>query len=138
MSIQVSESIAAFFRQETGQALRLVAHYDDESSDIVYLRDDLEETYDDSDFRETFQTHRADRAAAAGQSETIEAGTQHCTLRVYDSAIVFNFCQTDNVGTIVSVNPNVGRNLLTFVTRSLQKLAEESPQHVTAPNWLSE
>lgn len=138
MSIQVSKSLATFFKQETGEALRLVAHYTDDSFDIVFLRDDLEKEYDDRAFRETFRNHRKDKAVARSQSEIINAGEQHCSLRVYDRAIVFNFSQTGDIGTIVSVSPDVGPDLLTFITRSLKELHEESPQQVTAPNWLSE
>lgn len=137
MSIQASRALATFFRQETGDALRLVAHYSDDSLELVYLRDDLERRYDDDDFRETFRNHRKDRRVAASQSEILDAGTQHCTLRVYDEAIVFNFSQTDDIGTIVSLNPDVGQNLLSFITRSLNELHKESPQQVTAPKWVS-
>lgn len=138
MSTQVSEALAEFFRDEAGQSLRLVGHYTDDSFDILYLRDDLADEYDDGDFEASFEVHRRDQAAAAEQGEVVQAGDQHCTLRVYDEAIVFNFTQTDDVGTIVSVNPAVGRNLLTFITRSLKQLDANSPQRVEPPDWLAD
>lgn len=138
MSIQASESLAKFFKREVGQSLRLVGHYADDSITLVYLREDLRATYDESDFRRTFEIHRRDKAAAASQREVIEAGEHHCTLRVYDNAIVFNFAQTDDIGTVVSVSPDVGPQLLTFVTRSLEQLHKHSPQTVTAPAWLTD
>lgn len=138
MSMQVSESLAAFFREEAGEDLRLVAHYTDQSVEFVYLREDLDSEYDESDFRQTFDVHRQDRIAAAKQAEVIDAGEHHCTLRVYDGAIVFNFAQTDDIGTIVSVNPDVGKTLLTFITRTLEQLHRNSPQQVTPPTWLTD
>ncbi|WP_435195394.1 DUF7522 family protein [Natronomonas sp. EA1] len=138
MSIQASESLARFFKEEAGEDLRLVAHYTDRSVEFVYLREDLESTYDERDFQRTFDVHRQDRIAARKQSEVIDAGEHHCTLRVYDDAIVFNVAQTDDIGTIVSVNPDVGKTLLTFITRTLEQLHHNSPQEVTPPTWLTD
>lgn len=138
MSIEVSQALSRFFRQEVGQSLRLVAHYTDDEIDFVYLRDDLEETYDEEEFSQTFTVHRQDKATAIQQQSVIAAGNHHVTLRIYDDAIVFNFTQTDEVGTVVSVTPEVGQNLLTFVTRSLKQLHTSSPQEVTVPQWARE
>jgi hypothetical protein len=136
MAVETSKSLAAFFRREVGQSLRLVAHYTATSVEFVYLREDLDDEYDERTFRDSFDIHRQDRGAAATQESTIQAGDHHCTLRVYDEAIVFNFSQTDDVGTVVSVTPDVGRDLLTFVTRSLEELHQNSPQRVDAPAWV--
>lgn len=136
MSKQTSEALANFFKQEAGDAVRLVAHYTADSIEFVYLRDDLAENYEKSDFEDSFAIHRQDKAAAARQEETINAGSHHCTLRVYDEAIVFNFAQTGDVGTIVSMNPETGRDLLSFMTRCLKRLHEDSPQDVRPPKWV--
>lgn len=138
MSIDVSQSLCEFFEREAGPALRLVGHYTRDSVDLVYLREDLEDAYDEDDFRRTFGVHREDKAAALKQQSVIDAGNHHCTLRLYDEAIVFNFAQTGDVGTVVSVDPDVGQNLLTFVTRSLERLHTDSAQEVTAPEWVGE
>lgn len=138
MSIEVSRALAGFFKQEVGQSLRLVGHYTDAEIDLVYLRADLQQRYDEGDFQQTFAIHRQDKAAAAQQQSVIAAGNHHATLRIYDEAIVFNFAQTDEIGTVVSVTPEVGRDLLTFVTRYLEQLQTNSPQEVTVPEWVSE
>lgn len=138
MSIEASRALANFFKQEVGQSLRLVGHYTDDEIDLVYLRTDLQKRYDEADFQQTFAIHRQDKAAAAKQQSVISAGNHHATLRIYDEALVFNFVQTDDMGTIVSVAPEVGRDLLTFVTRCLKQLQANSPQEVTGPEWVSE
>lgn len=135
MSVRVSQVLAEFFEDEVGDALRLVAHYDADTLDIIYLRDDLEDHYSESDFEQTFAIHRREKEEAIQQEAVIDAGKHHCTIRLFDEAIVFNFSQTDSMGTVVSLSPDVGRNLLAFVTTCLQEIDEHSPQDASAPRW---
>lgn len=138
MAIQSSRSLAEFFERRAGSHLRLVAHYEPADVEFVYTREDLDATYSDETFEESFEMHRRDQAAATHQADSLAVGDHHCTLRIYDEAIVFNFAQTDDVGTVVSLDPAVGTDLLSFVTTSLQELHENSPQRVEAPTWVQE
>lgn len=135
MSTQVSRALAEFFEEKTGTALRLVAHYNDESVEFVFLREDLEDHYTEADFERTFAIHRQEKETAVRQESAVDLGRHHCTLRVFDEAIVFNFAQSGGLGTVVSLSPEVGRDLISFITRCLQELDDHSPQDVSAPDW---
>lgn len=136
MSMKVSRELSSFFREEAGEALRVVAHYDTDSTEFIYLRDDLADGYSETDFERAFEIHRRDKEAAAHQESVIDAGRHHCTLRVYDGAIVFNFAQTGKIGTIISLDPDIGRNLLSFIMKCLHELDIHSQQEVSVPKWV--
>jgi hypothetical protein len=125
-----------FLEDRAGDYLRGAIHYSGDEYASLYLRDDVGALYPPEKMEELAAYYRrANRMQTA--DEPFDLGTDHCTVNFYDDAILFHFTQGDEVGTVITLEPEAGRNIVGFITECLKQLHYNSPQDIEqAPTWL--
>lgn len=139
MAVHASQRLVEFLQDTAGEALRVVFHYDNKHEDfeILYMRDDILEEYSESELRDHFDTFRRDAHIGKVQQSKLKTGDHHCSIRVYDETLLFNFTLGSRHNTIVSLDPEVGRDLLSFVSQSIDQLSKDSSKiNWEPPRWV--
>lgn len=128
MARRTTQKLIDYFHQRAGGALRVVFHYDNRSEDfeIMYMRDDIQSEYSERELETHFDTFRRDAHLAEVQQGKLRTGDHHCSIRVYDETLLFNFTLGQRYNTIISLDPDVGRDLLSFVAESMEQLQDEA------------
>lgn len=127
MAISASRQLVEFLQDQAGSALRSAAHYDTDGYEFLYLRDDVADQYTKDELRVVFETLSNEHATATEQQQVLHLGQHCCSVQVYDEGIMLNFAQTDTVRTLITLDPEAGRNLMTFIKNCLDQLAYVSP-----------
>ena len=128
------EELVAFLRDEAGSSLRAVLRYYDGAHETLYQREDLTDA--DGMDEATVAAFRDAELADERQAGTLAVGNHHATLRLFDSAIVIHFPQDQSVGTVISLDTTVARDVAQFVGACLRDLHRDSPQRIeSAPEW---
>lgn len=112
-----AERVTRFLRDEVGETLRAVVAYDDDSCEVVYVRDDLKQ---DEGWQDVARED-IDRIVAAARNEdgvrSIRAfGDYRATVRLFEHAVVLQF-PTATGGFGVSLEPEVSTRLSGFAAR---------------------
>jgi len=137
MSSRDAESVVRFLRDIAGDNLRAVAQYDATDSRRLYLREDLSAAYDDQELDEIVAGLRAEDPQTDAIREMEEAGSLHCTVRLYDRSVTVHVKQRADFGTIVSLDPSAAGQLTSFVSELMRVLDRHSPQQFEdAPAWM--
>lgn len=137
MSLTAAKSMVEFLRQDAGPYLRSAFHYDAEEYELLYIRDDVDEQYTDEELQRVVDDWRAKKWDGDEYERLLSVGNLHCTVRLFDEAIIFHFAQGPRVGTVVTLDPQAGRDLVEFVTECLRQLHLGSPQTIeNAPGWV--
>jgi hypothetical protein len=131
-----SDRLVEFLREKAGPALRVVARYDGDSYEFRFTRDDIESQYSRAELRQHVESFRMDENVGNALERDLHAGDHHCSLRVFDETVILNFTQGAGVGTIISLEPTAGRDLLSFITEALRVLNTTDEQIKSKPNWL--
>lgn len=136
MSLRASRTIAKFCRNKAGESLRGVYHYSDGEYEALYLRDDIAEQYTDEGLTDFFELVAESEDTDTQQEEALHVGTHHATLRLYDDALLLQFPQGEDIGTLIALDPTAGRDISAFVVQCLETLHQTSEQDVqNAPVW---
>lgn len=128
--------LVQYLRGEAGDYLRAALHYSEDNYEVLHVRDDVDARYTDEELGEFVEYYRGKRRQLA-PDRPFELGNDHCTVSVYDEAILFHFTQGTGVGTIVTLSPEAGRDIVQFITACLEQLYHNSPQDIdNVPTWL--
>jgi len=128
--------LVKFLNDQAGPHLRGAIHYSEEGYDSLYMREDVEELYSDAKMQELAEYYRY-QSTAQNSEEPFSLGNCHCNISCYDDAILFHFAQGDDVGTVITLDPEAGSDILGFITQCLKILHTESRQTINnAPMWL--
>lgn len=132
------EQLVNFLKDRAGPALRVVFQYDSSGEDyeILYMRDNIEKKYSEAELRDHFDTFRRDAYLAGVQETKLGTGGHHCSIRIFDETLIFNFTMGSRYNTIVSLDPSVGRDLLGFVTDAMAELGETIHGEAKVPRWV--
>ena len=130
--------LVAFLKKQAGNHLRGAIHYSKDGYDSLYMREDIEELYSDAKMQELVEYYQHQSTVQTAE-EPFSLGNCHCNISCYDNAILFHFAQGDDVGTVITLDPEAGSDILGFITRCLKILHTDSPQAIDdAPKWLRE
>jgi hypothetical protein len=136
METTASNELVAFLQKQAGEYLRSAIHYDEEDYELLYLREDLSDIEADTSTDE-FVAYYRQKSREQDPERPFDLGNDHCTVSIYDEAILFHFTQGANVGTIITLSPEAGRDIIEFTTKCLEQLHRNSPQDIDAvPKWL--
>lgn len=86
---------------------------------MLYLRTDLREERLSSQIGRMLTRLRPE--ASSSEERSFPFGDMHATVRLFDAAIVLHFPTGHNRGTVVSLAPEVARELDTFVGDCLRQ-----------------
>jgi hypothetical protein len=136
MSGGQTDSIVEFFESEAEDSLRVVVSYDENTHDFRYIRNDIQNEYTKREFNKHVDTFRDTENVDQSLESALSVGKHHCSIHLFDEMILFNFTQGDKMGTVVSLDPQAGRDLLQFVTQSLKTFYQEDSKRIkSAPEW---
>lgn len=139
MAMRASKRLVEYLQDRAGDALRVVFHYDarNEGYEILYMRSDIEDEYTEAELHDHFDTFRRDTELAEVQQSKLHAGDHHCSMRVYGETLLFNFTLGDDVNTIISLDPDVGRDLMGFVGNAMSMLKQDAgDMDWVPPRWV--
>lgn len=103
--------------------------YESDDYRFLYVRTDVTEAYSGtSKFEAVVRQYREAEPTESKQEEDLYAGNHHVTVRLYDDAAILHFPQSEEYGTIVSVDPNVAQGLAAFTYDCLERIFRKSPQ----------
>lgn len=136
MAKAAAGALVKFLQKQAGDYLRGAVHYTADDYETLYLRDDVGALYSGEKMQELFEYYRQ-----VNRDQTLappfDLGNDHCTVDFYDDAILFHFTQGDDVGTVITLAPEAGRDIIQFITECLEQLHKNSPQEIgAAPDWL--
>ena len=127
-----------FLREQAGEHLRGAIHYSADEYVSLYLRDDVRDLYTSEKMEELVAYFRQENRNQTSE-EPFDLGTRHCTVNFFDDALLFHFTQGENVGTVITFEPEAGRDIVGFITECLRQLHYNSPQEILkAPTWLKD
>ncbi len=100
------------------------------------MRDDVDDLYSPEEMEELVEYYRQENEGQAAE-EPFNLGHNHCTVNFFDDAILFHFTQGTELGTVITLEPEAGRDIVGFITNCLKQLHYNSPQDISrAPTWL--
>lgn len=138
MPEQSATRLVNFLEEQAGEYLRGAIHYSGDEYVSLYMRDDVDALYSSEKMEELREYYRQETLNQTDE-EPFDLGTNHCTVNFYDDAILFHFSQGDEIGTVITLEPEAGRDIVGFITECLKQLHYNSPQNIAkAPNWLND
>lgn len=138
MPRESANRLVDFLEEQAGEYLRGAIHYSEDEYVSLYMRDDVDTLYSSEKMDELVAYYRQENQNQTVK-EPFDLGSKHCTVKFYDDAILFHFTQGDEVGTVITLEPEAGRNIVGFITECLKQLHYNSPQEITsAPRWLED
>ncbi|GAA0216639.1 hypothetical protein GCM10009000_034270 [Halobacterium noricense] len=95
-----------FFEQRTDENLRSIVKYEEESYDIVYLRDDVAEQYTTEEIESAIDDSRMESLTAPIYEDTYseDHGQLTCLVQCFENVIEMNFVLEDGVGAAVALD----------------------------------
>ncbi|SFF86374.1 hypothetical protein SAMN04488063_0570 [Halopelagius inordinatus] len=136
MPRESANRLVDFLEEQAGEHLRGAIHYSGDEYVSLYMRDDVDALYPPEKMSELVAHYRQENHDQTVK-EPFDLGNKHCTVSFYDDAILFHFTQGDEIGTVITLEPEAGRNIVGFITECLKQLHYNSPQEITsAPRWL--
>lgn len=136
MPEESANRLVDYLEEQAGEYLRGAIHYSEDGYMTLYMRDDVDALYSPAKMEELAEYYQQENRNQSSE-EPFELGTNHCTVGFYDDAILFHFTQGDGLGTVITLEPEAGRNIVGFITECLKRLYYNSPQEISeAPTWL--
>lgn len=115
------DQLTEFLQAEVGDELRSVIHYDENTFELVYARDDVAEQYTESDLENV----RQDLGVASFGKPVLEDlyvhGDLQCTVHCFENAIEMMFLVSETEGIAVGLDPAAFVTHRTFIGRCLEE-----------------
>lgn len=120
MPRSTAADLASFLQDRVGDNLRSVAHYDADSYDVVYLRDDVADQYSETDHDRVSREARLESVDREHQEDLYVHGRLECTVRAFENAVEMHFPVDDASGVTVALDAEALTAHRTFVGRCLE------------------
>lgn len=106
MAMRVASELKELFGQQSDGNLRSVIKYEEQSSDIVYIRDDVAEQYDERELEAAIADSRMESLTAPMYNESFsdDHGDLSCIVQCFENVIEMNFVIADGEGVAVALN----------------------------------
>lgn len=111
--------LTPYLKQTAGDYLRGVVHYHGEEYDVRFIRDDLRTQRLKSDVDKMIDRLR--RESRSGERQSFPFGELNGTVRSFEDAMVMHFPSTQERGTVVTLDPEIARQLNTFIGSCLER-----------------
>ena len=105
--------LITYLRDHVDSSLRGVSVYDQDDYDIIYIRDDLRSKRVRSEVDQMIDRLRQETRAR--EQRSFPFGGLTGTLRSFEDAMVMHFPHTQDRGTLITLESEVGRDLNTFM-----------------------
>ena len=122
MSHATGNRLAEYALSEISDELRTVTVLYEDDYEIIYLRDDLQESYDPDLYRRVVDSFRVEMSGERHLEDESSVGSKRATIHYHDNAYVFQFPHDDCHSILLSVVPSVGSQLRSFINACEQRL----------------
>ena len=109
-----------FLEDRAGTLYRATVRYDGDSTDVLYLRDDVREDRMRSEIDRMLRRLRPE--SKSKETRSFPFGQLHATVRSFEEAVVMHFPIGRDRGIVVSLEPEAAKNLNTFIRRCQKRL----------------
>lgn len=96
------ESLVDALQDEAGDALRSVTYYDEESYEMLFLRDDVDAIYSAEELDEVFDDLRLEGWGRERLEDLFNAGDLECSIYGFEDAMMFHFVTNDFKGVFLT------------------------------------
>lgn len=121
MGDEPHRELITYLRSQAGDYLRGVATYNAEEYSVLYLRDDLRTQHFETDLDKIHDRLRYE--SRAREQRAFPFGPLDGTVRLFEEAMVLHYPHTQERGTVITLDPEVGRDLAAFM-RECEKRIE--------------
>lgn len=108
-----------YLQKTAGEYLRGIVSYNGNEYDIQYIRDDLRTRRLKSEVDKIIDRLR--RESRSGERQAFPFGEVNGTVRSFEEAMVMHFPKTQGRGIVVTLDPEVARQLNTFIGACLER-----------------
>lgn len=115
MARHAAERVTERLVDEVGNGLRTVVVVRPTGHDVVYLDDGLKRVYTEETFGEVVDTFRLEEPFLSPGIDGRPVGERRAILHYHTNAFVLQFPFSDDETILISVDPDVGRDLLGFI-----------------------
>lgn len=115
----VSE-LTEFLNDRAGDLHRGSARYDGDSSEVLYLRDDIREQRMRSEIDRML--NRVLPESRASEENAFPFGDLHATVRTFEEATILHFPTGSGRGVLVALESEAAQDLNTFVGQCLDRI----------------
>ena len=112
--------LITYLRDTVDDNLRGVAVYNQDAYDVVYLRDNLRTRRFKSEVDQMID--RLQQETRAREQRAFPFGDLTGTVRSFEEAMVMHYPHTQERGTLITLDPEVGRDLNTFMHECEQRI----------------
>jgi hypothetical protein len=125
MSENRSRALTEFLQEHVGDLLRSVIYYDEDETEVVYVRDDVAEQYSDDDVAEVVQDVRLEAVEKPHQENLYAHGSMKATIRCFEEAVEMHIPHDETTGTAVALDGEVFAIHDTFIGGCLDAMEGE-------------
>lgn len=115
MSIEATARLTRYARDQLQGSLRTVAIIYDGGFEVLYLRDDLKDQYTPATYGDIVEVFRKIPTADWTGPGEAPMGKRNSVVHCYENAFVFQFNISGCHSVLMSVEPDVGTKLRTFI-----------------------
>lgn len=113
----MTEELVSYLEGRAGSHLREVAVYDENSWEIMYLREDLDKQIAQERIE---QIYTGVKAGLGPQELEHEVGERYATLQVREDAVLLNLPWDRSEGSFVGLEPGAASQLMGFIDECLK------------------
>lgn len=127
MATRMASRLEDFFEQRTDGKLRSIVKYEEDSFEIVHLRDDVADQYTEEEIKDAIDDFRMDSLTAPIYKNTFseDHGELTCLVQCFEDVIEMNFVLSDGVGAAVALDAEAMTDSHGLVAEARQIVIEE-------------
>lgn len=114
------ESLISYLGTRASEYHRRTVQYDENDTDVLHLREDLEQQRLTSQIDRMLRRLRPESTPA--EERSFPFGELNATVRLFDEAIILHFPRRKDQGVVVSLEPEAARDLNTFIGECERRL----------------
>lgn len=115
-----SDGFVRFLLDRAGDAVRSVVRYDVDDSEVLFIRDDVDEGYSAVEIEMVIAALRREGERAERQEHVHAHGKLNCIVRAFDDGLEMHFPYGDAEGVAVALEPQAAKQLYGFVDDCLE------------------
>jgi hypothetical protein len=116
MSPDAGDRLAEYALAEVGDEVRTVAILYEDGCEVIYIREDLRESYSPAEYKRLAGSFRIDMREDQHDEEDAPIGPKRSLIHYHGDAYVFQFPHEECHSVLLSVAPSVGSRLRSFIS----------------------
>lgn len=109
-----------YLEDRAGSYLGGIVRYNGNSTDVLYLRDDIREKRIQSEIDRILNRVRPESSSKGEQS--FPFGDLYATVRLFEDATILHVPNGNDRGSVVSLEPGAAQDLNTFIGNCIEKI----------------